>query len=682
MSKKIITILTALAIIMSLMSFQAVANSQDIDIVVKIDGEVVNFPDAKPFINEDSRTLCPIRFIAENLGADVEWNGGAKTVLITKESTEILLTIGDNTAIVNGTEKTFDTVPQIFENRTYVPLRFISETFNMDVDWDGETKTVLISTPFDDSLTLPEHFDKYLSEMEKNRGLSGAILIAKDDEILFSKGYGYANIEKKIKNAPNTKFAIGELTKTFTAMAIMQLYEKGLLDLDDAISKYIPGVVEGDNITIKHLLTHTSGLINYTDLLLEMEEVPEDTSIDFVLGLFKDEPLIFEPGTQWVYNNSGYVLLGCVVEKVSELSFDEYLKENIFKPLEMNDTGTYYDKMEEDYAVGYVGITELTPVEADEILLKIAYGAGNILSTVNDMYKWDRALQTEKLVKKETLDMIFDIQEKMPESEVYTFDGYGFGWFIENNPELGKIVSHGGNTLSYSAQLSKYVDKDITIIITTNAGNYFLDTIDKTLVDIILGNSYELPEDLVEIELDAEILKKYTGIYEHIEGYNIVILESEGQLYAQLPGQVKAEIYPKSQTEFFYKVIDAKITFKTDDNGKIIGLVFEQGNTILETTRVGDAPQREIADINKEIYKKYVGEYEIENIGIITVSVEDEKLYARLTGQVKLEILPMSETEFFYKDIQAEIEFVVANDGTVKGLVLKQEGLMFMAKKI
>ena len=243
-------------------------------------------------------------------------------------------------------------------------------------------------------------------------------------------------------------------------------------------------------------------------------------------------------------------------------------------------------------------------------------------------------------------------------------------------------MSHGGNTLSYSAQLSKYVDKDITIIITTNAGNYFLDTIDKTLVDIILGNSYELPEDLVEIELDAEILKKYTGIYEHIEGYNIVILESEGQLYAQLPGQVKAEIYPKSQTEFFYKVIDAKITFKTDDNGKIIGLVFEQGNTILETTRVGDAPQREIADINKEIYKKYVGEYEIENIGIITVSVEDEKLYARLTGQVKLEILPMSETEFFYKDIQAEIEFVVANDGTVKGLVLKQEGLMFMAKKI
>lgn len=681
MFKKATCIILTIMLLMSFVTFQATAQEQNI--VVKIDGEVVEFPDAKPFIDQHSRTLCPIRFIAENLGAEVLWNNEDKTVSIKKDDIDILLKIGDNTAVVNGDEKVFDTYPQIFEDRTYVPLRFISETLQMDVDWDGETKTVIITTPDKlTELTMEEHFDRYLTAMEQKKGFRGSVLIGQEDEILFNKGYGYANYEEKIKNTPDTLFAIGSITKQFTAMAIMQLYEKGLLDLDDAISKYIPGVVEGDNITIKHLLTHTSGLINYTDLLLEMEEVPEDTSIDFVLGLFKDEPLIFEPGTQWIYNNSGYVLLGCVVEKVSELSFDEYLKENIFKPLEMNDTGTYYDKMEEDYAVGYVGITELTPVEADEILLKIAYGAGNILSTVNDMYKWDRALQTEKLVKKETLDMIFDIQEKMPESEVYTFDGYGFGWFIENNPELGKIVSHGGNTLSYSAQLSKYVDKDITIIITTNAGNYFLDTIDKTLVDIILGNSYELPEDLVEIELDAEILKKYTGIYEHIEGYNIVILESEGQLYAQLPGQVKAEIYPKSQTEFFYKVIDAKITFKTDDNGKIIGLVFEQGNTILETTRVGDAPQREIADINKEIYKKYVGEYEIENIGIITVSVEDEKLYARLTGQVKLEILPMSETEFFYKDIQAEIEFVVANDGTVKGLVLKQEGLMFMAKKI
>lgn len=681
MFKKATCILLTIILITSFVTFQATAQEQNI--VVKIDGEVVEFPDAKPFIDEHSRTLCPIRFIAENLGAEVLWNNEDKTVSIKKDDTDILLKIGDNTAVVNGVEKTFDTYPQIFEDRTYVPLRFISETLEMDVDWDGETKTVIITTPEKlAELSTEEHFDRYLTAMEKNKGFRGAVLVAKEGEILFNKGYGYANYEEKIKNTPDTLFAIGSITKQFTAMAIMQLYEKGLLDLEDAVSKYLPDVIEGDNITIRHLLTHTSGLVNYTDFLLEMVEAPEDTSIDFVLGLFKDEPLIFEPGTQWQYSNSGYVLLGYIVEKVSGVSYDEYLKENIFKPLEMNNTGTYYDKMEEDYAIGYMGITELTPVHEDEIVLKIAYGAGNILSTVNDLYKWDRALQTEKLVKKETLDMIFDIQEKMPESDMYTFDGYGFGWFIENNPELGKIVSHGGNTLSYSAQLSKYVDKDITIIITTNAGSYVLGPVEETLVDILMGNSYELPESLVEIELDAEVLKEYTGIYEYTKGFNIVITESEGQLYAQLPGQVKAEIYPKSQTEFFYKVIDAKITFNTDDNGKITGLVFEQGNTILETTRVGDAPQREIADIDKEIYEKYVGEYEIENIGIITVSVEDEKLYARLTGQVKLEILPMSETEFFYKDIQAEIDFVVANDGTVKGLVLKQEGLMFMAKKI
>ena len=607
MFKKATCILLTIILITSFVTFQATAQEQNI--VVKIDGEVVEFPDAKPFIDEQSRTLCPIRFIAENLGAEVLWNNEDKTVSIKKDDTDILLKIGDNTAVVNGVEKTFDTYPQIFEDRTYVPLRFISETLEMDVDWDGETKTVIITTPEKlAELSTEEHFDRYLTAMEKNKGFRGAVLVAKEGEILFNKGYGYANYEEKIKNTPDTLFAIGSITKQFTAMAIMQLYEKGLLDLEDAVSKYLPDVIEGDNITIRHLLTHTSGLVNYTDFLLEMVEAPEDTSIDFVLGLFKDEPLIFEPGTQWQYSNSGYVLLGYIVEKVSGVSYDEYLKENIFKPLEMNNTGTYYDKMEEDYAIGYMGITELTPVHEDEIVLKIAYGAGNILSTVNDLYKWDRALQTEKLVKKETLDMIFDIQEKMPESDMYTFDGYGFGWFIENNPELGKIVSHGGNTLSYSAQLSKYVDKDITIIITTNAGSYVLGPVEETIVDILMGNSYELPESLVEIELDAEVLKEYTGIYEYTKGFNIVITESEGQLYAQLPGQVKAEIYPKSQTEFFYKVIDAKITFNTDDNGKITGLVFEQGNTILETTRVGDAPQREIADIDKEIYEKYVGE--------------------------------------------------------------------------
>ncbi|MDQ2086961.1 serine hydrolase [Herbivorax sp. ANBcel31] len=683
MSKKLTSILVTIALIMSFATFQVVAENHDI--VVEIDGQVVKFPDAEPFIDEHSRTLCPVRFIAEDLGAEVLWNDEDRTVSIQKDNTDILLKIGDDTAMVNGVEKTFDTFPQIYEDRTYVPLRFISETLNMDVDWDDETKTVIISTPDElNELTMEEHFDRYLTAMKENRGFRGSVLVAHEGETLFSKGYGYANYEEGVKNTPNTMFAIGSVTKQFTAMAIMQLYEQELLELDDALSQYIPDVVEGDNITVKHLLTHTSGLFNYTNFLMEIEDVPEENTEDFLMDLFKDEPLIFETGTQWEYNNTGYLLLGLIVEEISGLSLGEYLKENIFDLLEMNDTGTYYDKKEEEFAIGYTGSTELTPVEQDEILLKIAYGAGNLFSTVNDMYKWDRALHTEKLVKEETLDMVFDVHENIPEEEMLNFGGfgYGYGWIISDDSELGKIVSHGGNTLSYSAQISKYLEQDITIIITTNIGYYVLDSIEATLIDIIMGNEYELPEELVEIELDAEILEQYTGIYENAEGYNIVIKKSDGQLYAQLPGQEKIEIYPISEIEFFYKEVNAFITFKKNDDGEAEKLIFEQEGIVLEGTRTGDVPQREIADIDKKIYEKYVGEYKTDDIGTFTISIEDESLYARLTGQVRLEISPMSQTEFFYKDIQAEIEFIIDDDGTMRGLILKQGGQNFLAEKI
>lgn len=196
MFKKATCILLTIILITSFVTFQATAQEQNI--VVKIDGEVVEFPDAKPFIDEQSRTLCPIRFIAENLGAEVLWNNEDKTVSIKKDDTDILLKIGDNTAVVNGVEKTFDTYPQIFEDRTYVPLRFISETLEMDVDWDGETKTVIITTPEKlAELSTEEHFDRYLTAMEKNKGFRGAVLVAKEGKYSLIRGMDMQIMKRK-----------------------------------------------------------------------------------------------------------------------------------------------------------------------------------------------------------------------------------------------------------------------------------------------------------------------------------------------------------------------------------------------------------------------------------------------------------------------------------------------------
>ena len=201
-------------------------------------------------------------------------------------------------------------------------------------------------------------------------------------------------------------------------MAIMQLYEKELLDLDDAISKYIPDMVYGDEITIKHLITHTSGIANYTDMIGMIQIEPEDLDKETVIDLIKNYPPIFEPGTNWQYNNSGYVLLGDIVEKISGLTLEEYLEENIFKPLKMNNTGVYSDKKEaSDLAIGYTGFLDFKPIENNETIIKTTYGSGYMYSTVEDLFKWDMALKTEKLVKSETLDMIFDVYVKMISSQ-------------------------------------------------------------------------------------------------------------------------------------------------------------------------------------------------------------------------------------------------------------------------
>ncbi|MDQ2086591.1 serine hydrolase [Herbivorax sp. ANBcel31] len=677
MTKKLTSILVTFVMFMSIMSFSVIAETQDI--IVKIEGETVDFPDAEPFINEDSRTLCPVRFIAENLGADVKWDGDAKTVSITKDSTDILLTIDESTALVNGTEKEFDTAPQIFEDRTYVPLRFISETFNMDVDWDAETRTVLISTPFDDELTLSEHFDRYLTAMKNYKGFNGSILIAKDDEILFNESYGYANIEEETKVTSDTKFAIGDLTKTFTAMAIMQLYEQELLDLDDTISKYIPEMDYADNITIQKLITHTSGIVNYTDMIGMLEIEPEDLDKETIIDLIKNYPPVFDPGTNWDYNNSGYVLLGCIIEEISELSLDEYFSQNIFEPLEMNNTGSYYEIDDElNLAEGHLGFLDLELVEDNTAIIKSTYGSGYLYSTVEDLYKWETALKTDKLVKTETLDMIFDVHIE----DNFFSGGFGLGWFIFTETEFGDVIYHPGNIHGFTSYMSRYVDKDMTIIATINNDNYDYDSIVEVLLKILNKEPYQLPPEITEIELDSETLQSYTGLYQHISESNITITESEDQLYAQLPGQVEVEIFPMSETEFFYKEIEAYITFKKDDSGEIVGLQFKQGGEVIDTVKVSSAPkEREIVEVAPEIYEEYVGEYEFESDLVLTISTEDDGIYAQMTDHLYLEIFPMSETEFFYEEYEAEIEFIKDEDDIVVGLIFEEFGHEYVLDK-
>lgn len=695
MFRKITAVIISLCI---LLSYPAVAFSAEAeavvvlaqeDIVVRVDGNQVNFPDAKPFINEDSRTLCPIRFIAENLGAQVEWNADIKEVVITNGATVIKLTIGQNTALVNDEVITFDTKAQIVQDRTYVPLRFISEAFDMKVDWDGTTRTVSISKPetddfskdqqlSDEEKAIAQKLDEYLGALETNRKFHGAVLVAKDGKIYLDKGYGNANYEKGIKNTSKTKFPVGSVTKQFTAMAVMQLYEKGLLTLEDKLSKYIPDYPEGDKITIKQMLTHSAGLASFTEYQEFLAAKPENMTFEYLLEIAKSKALEFEPGTSWKYSNTGYLLLGYIVEKVSGESLEEYFNSNIFTPLGMTSTGASYQGDKKMYdSTGYAGYLDLTPID-DEIILRGAYGAGYLYSTVEDLYKWDRALYTDKLVKKETMDMIFtgsvDVQPGVK---------YGLGWFVRDDQNLGKVVYHGGNTISFTANIARYVDKDMAIIMTINNAYYDVDYLTSILQGIVEGKSYDLPRELKAIELSSEITDKYTGTYEYVPGFNIIITKSKEQVFAQITGQGKAEIYPETENKFFYRAVDAQITFETNEKGEVTGLELVQGSVQLKAKRIGDAPEESSGiKVDSKILESYVGEYELMKGFNIAISTDGEHLYAQATGQEKFEFYATSETEFFNDTIGAKVSFVKDDEGKVTSLVLEQAGQSFNSPKI
>ena len=233
---------------------------------------------------------------------------------------------------------------------------------------------------------------------------SGAILVAQGDEILVSKGYGTADYERGISNTHETKFSLGQISRQFTAMAVMQLQERGLLLVDDPISTYLPDYPQGGRITLHDLLITTSGIPSYA-FLPEFKEVSmSPTSVEELIALFKDEPLDNDPGQNLNFSGSGYVLLGYVIEKVSGMSYEAYIEENIFGPPGMSSSGYDINRPDiRDRAYGYLTLGD-DPVKEDPIDMSSAYAAAGLYSTLEDLYKWDRALYTEELVSREAFE--------------------------------------------------------------------------------------------------------------------------------------------------------------------------------------------------------------------------------------------------------------------------------------
>lgn len=421
---------------------------------------------------------------------------------------------------------------------------------------------------------LQSKLDQYMQASVKVNHFMGSVLVAQNGKILFAKGYGMANIKERIPNASDTAFRIGSVTKEFTATAILKLQSEGKLNVQDAICKYVPNCpADWHPIKIFHLLTHTSGIPNFTDFPNYLKIDTKPITPAQLLADFKDKPLDFKPGARFRYSNSGYEVLGYIIERVSGETYQRFLQQNIFGPLGMKESG--YDRSHptaKNHAVGYVYAHD-SYQPSDYVDMTVPYSAGALYSTVQDLYTWDRALEAGKVLPKPLLAEMFAPQVSTGSSGNAH---YGFGWFISTT--FGhKEYAHEGGIQGFTCVNSWFPEQDAYVIVLDNMESEVISTVARNLAAILFEQKYELPKVRQTINLSPEELQNFAGQYQINPHLVLTITLADGQLNLQRSGQSSLPIFPESKTDFFLKVADAQISFVVNPEGKATGLILHQG---------------------------------------------------------------------------------------------------------
>ena len=418
---------------------------------------------------------------------------------------------------------------------------------------------------------LEAEVDAYVQPYIKVGGFHGAILIAKDGEILLKKAYGMANYEHDVPNTPQTKFQIASVSKNFTATAIMTLQERGQLNTQDPLDRYIPDYPNGDRITIHHVLTHSSGIPNVNEFPDYDYKARFPQTLEGIVNMFKDKPLIMEPGEKYSYSNSNYNLLAYIIEKVSGMSYGEFLNENIFEPLEMRDTAHHEDasaiikNLASGYTPGGSGGNEKAPY----LDWSMKTGNGSIYSTVEDLYKWDRSLYTEKILKKATLDEMFKAH----------IEGIGYGWFVRKRLNR-RVTAINGRSPGFTSYLERYIDDDACIVILSN--NYVTapHMMIEGLAAILFDEEYEIIDVDPSEEVGPEVLDSYVGRYQfgtdfYRRNAEVQVVKKNDYLIFQWSKTYISPLRTLSKSKFLDLFFWAYIIFETDAEGNVTGFIWQ-----------------------------------------------------------------------------------------------------------
>ncbi len=399
----------------------------------------------------------------------------------------------------------------------------------------------------------------------------GTVLVARDGAVIVDKAYGMANLEWDVANTPATKFRLGSITKQFTAAAILLLEERGKLKVDDRVKAYLPDSPMGwDRITIFNLLTHTSGIPNFTSSPDYNTIKLSARSADAAVASFRDRTLDFGPGEKMSYSNSGYMVLGAIIEKVSGQSYEKFVAENLFAPAGMSDSG--YDSntaIIKRRASGYVR-TPAGYTNAGYLHMSIPHAAGALYATSGDLLKWQQALFAGKIVSKASLDRMITPFK----------NDYALG--VTSSLVNGRrVIAHGGGIDGFNTHLAYYPDSKTVVVVLSNVNGIVPGTLSGQLGALMHGESVMLTSERKAITVPAATLQKYAGAYELAPGAVMTITLEGDSLMGQLTGQGKLPIFPQSETLFFLKVVDAQIEFAADASS----LVLHQNGRSTKATR-------------------------------------------------------------------------------------------------
>ena len=503
-----------------------------------------------------------------------------------------------------------------------------------------------------------------------------AVLVKWKGEVVLRKGYGMAQMDLGIPVAPEQVFEIGSVTKQFTAALVLRLAQDGKLALSDPITKFFPQMsFGGAAITLEQLLSHTAGVPNYTDMPEWIPRWREDMSVETLFALFRDKPLDFPPGTLWSYSNSGYILLGAVIEQVTGKSYEAVVESELFARLGMKDSRYgHQEEIVRGRVAGYVKGPEGW-ANAPYLSLTQPYAAGSLMSTVDDLARWSDALEAGKVVSPASRDRMFTSAILRGGDQDGIATRYGLGNAMTD--VAGRPAhEHGGGIHGFTCDLLRVPGDDLLVIILSNHPMQDVHDLAHDVAEAVLGEAPKsAPKDgpkLSAAELDA-----YTGVYlapERSGVRRVISRDGETLRLQRTGGDLHALV--AVGPDAFATGDGTPVRFERGAGGRVTAVLVDQGfGPVFRSLRTDEPvppPLKEVA-VDPSAFDALVGVYALAPGFDIAVTREGDRLFAQATGQEKLELFPESPVRYFFKLVDAQIDFLL-DGGRAVSLVLHQGG--------